>query len=50
VPFDNIKVLTFLIDNDGVSALFIAKYFAIKFSTGHTFRDVVSPVIMEMKR
>lgn len=30
--------------------MFIAKYFAIKFSTGHTFRDIVNPVVKDLKR
>lgn len=30
--------------------MFLAKYFAIKFSTGHSFREAVNPVIKDLKR
>jgi len=50
VPFDCIKSFSFLISNDNVTAIFLAKYFAIKFSTGHSFRDIVSPVVRDLKR
>src|SRR5690554_519380 len=50
VPFDDIKMSLFMIGNDHVTALFLAKYFAIKFSTGHSFRDIVNPVVKDLKR
>jgi hypothetical protein len=50
VPFEDIKISTLLIDNDGVTALFLAKYFAIKFATGHSFRDVINPVVKDLRR
>jgi hypothetical protein len=50
VPFENIKIFSYLINNNQVTALFLAKYFAIKFYTGHTFRDIVNPVVKDLKR
>jgi hypothetical protein len=50
LPFFNYKISSFIINNDNVTALFLAKYFAIKFSTGHTFRDIINPVVKDLKR
>jgi hypothetical protein len=50
VPFGAIKVNHLLMTNDHVTAIFLAKYFAIKLYTGHTFRDMLNPVVKELKR
>lgn len=50
VPFDIIRVTHFLMTNDHVTAIFLAKYFAIKFYTGHNFRDIINPVVKDLKR
>jgi hypothetical protein len=50
VPFVDFKIFSYLINNDTVTALFLAKYFAIKFFTGHSFRNVVNPVVKDLTR
>lgn len=44
MPFDNIKTARYVIDNSTVTALFVAKYFAIRLSTGHTPGMLFGPV------
>lgn len=50
VPFVDFQIFSFLINNDTVTALFLAKYFAIKFFTGHSFKNVVNPVVKDLTR
>lgn len=48
MPFDHIKIARYLIDNSLVSALFIANYFAIRLSTGHTPGMLFGPVVRSL--
>lgn len=50
VPFDNIKVTHFLIGNKHVTAIFLAKYFAIRLFIGQNLKSLVNPVVKELKR
>ena len=50
VPFDNIKINFFSINNDHITALFLARYFALKVGVGHGFRATVSPVAKDLTR
>jgi len=50
VPFDSIKVFRFLIRNPDISALFLAKYFAIRLFTGHSPKQLIYPVVRSLKK
>ena len=49
VPFENIFINSFLIHNKHITALFLARYFSIKFANGHYFRSAVNPVVKDLK-
>lgn len=49
MPFLQFHVNPFVIDNDQVTAAFIAKYFAIKLSTGHSIKFLVNGVSGDLR-
>ena len=49
IPLLKFHVHPFVIDNDEVTAIFIAKYFAIKLSTGHSVRFLVNGVSGDLR-